>query len=218
VSLARSQVDPKPHRSSGKSFPLHPACQIIPERDDEEVRTLADDIKRHGLRCPVVVYQGKVLDGRARLAACELAGVEASFSKWCGEGSPIEWCIVTNLLFHDLTYSQRVVLARDVLSLLEKETDDQGRNGEGGGVGRSENGGPAETAARITRTSVHHIRAVRLIEARRPTLLEAVRCGELALSGAKRRARISWRDGLPPRRRNGSWQTGFGRACHEHWP
>jgi ParB family chromosome partitioning protein len=152
------------------------------------------------LRCPVVVYQGKVLDGRARLAACEIAGVEPGFTMWSGEGSPIEWYIETNVLSHKLTYDQRVVLAHDALPLLKRETRGESRNEESGAVGRSRNDDSVQAAARITRTSAHHVRAVEVIEGRRPNLLDAVRCGDITLSEAKRRAGMSWWDCRRPRR------------------
>jgi ParB-like chromosome segregation protein Spo0J len=41
-----------------------------------ELRALANDIKANGQLEAIVLYDGKVLDGRNRLAACELAGVE----------------------------------------------------------------------------------------------------------------------------------------------
>jgi hypothetical protein len=56
-------------------YKFHPACLAFPLLPDAELRELADDIKLRGLLHPVVLYQGQVLDGRNRLAACEIAGV-----------------------------------------------------------------------------------------------------------------------------------------------
>ncbi len=71
-----------------KRITYHPACLLFPKLGKDELDELADDIKTHGLRNPIVLYQGKVLDGRNRLAACEIAGVKPTFVEWSGNGSP----------------------------------------------------------------------------------------------------------------------------------
>ena len=181
--------------------PLHPVCQIFPERSEAEISLLAEDIKLHGLRCPVVLLDGKVLDGRARLAACELAGVEPAFTTWSGEGSPVEWSMTTNVMLHRLTYSQRVALAYDALGLLEGNAQNDAEANLVGSTGKSIWDCSAENVARITRTSVHHIRVMKKIKTAKLDLLDAVRRGKLTLGEAKRRAGTCWRDTLPPRRR-----------------
>ena len=41
----------------------HPACLLFPKLGKAELQELADDIKANGLRNPVVLYKGQVLDG-----------------------------------------------------------------------------------------------------------------------------------------------------------
>ena len=54
----------------------HPAAEMFPLLGDDELRELADDIAAHGLREPIVVQGGTLIDGRNRLRACVMAGVE----------------------------------------------------------------------------------------------------------------------------------------------
>ena len=61
---------------------------LFPRLGDAELRQLAADIKANGLLNPVVRHRGKILDGRNRLAACEIAGVKPKFVEWQGTGSP----------------------------------------------------------------------------------------------------------------------------------
>jgi hypothetical protein len=55
-------------------LPVHPAAELFPLMSESELRELADDIAKNGLREKVAVYKGSVLDGRNRLDALELVG------------------------------------------------------------------------------------------------------------------------------------------------
>jgi len=57
------------------NFEIHPAASLFPEMDAAQLQSLASDIKKSGIKVPVVVFQGKVLDGRNRLRAAIMAGV-----------------------------------------------------------------------------------------------------------------------------------------------
>ena len=79
-------------------YPYHPACLLFPRMNDQELRALADNIKARGLDHDLVLHEGKILDGRNRHLACEIAGVEPTFVEWQGKGSPLEWVVGENLL------------------------------------------------------------------------------------------------------------------------
>jgi hypothetical protein len=111
-----------------KPYTFHPACLAFPLLPDAELQELAEDIKLCGLLNPIVVYRGQILDGRNRLAACELAGVAPRFIEWSGS-SPVEWVISVNLHRRHLSASQRAVVALDILPLLEKEANQRQRLG-----------------------------------------------------------------------------------------
>lgn len=59
-------------------YKSHPAAEIFPMMTTAELRNLAADIKRHGQQEVIELYEGMVIDGRNRLAACILAEVEAN--------------------------------------------------------------------------------------------------------------------------------------------
>jgi N6-adenosine-specific RNA methylase IME4 len=77
---------------------VHPAATLFPMMDAEALQALADDIREHGQREPVILYHGAVLDGRNRLRACELAGVEPRFvTRTDAEvGDPIDFVLSLN--------------------------------------------------------------------------------------------------------------------------
>jgi ParB-like chromosome segregation protein Spo0J len=62
----------------------HPICLLIPSADDDEFQDLTDDIRAHGLIAPIVLFEGMILDGRNRAAACERAGVAPRYVQFEG--------------------------------------------------------------------------------------------------------------------------------------
>ena len=117
-------------------YPFHLACTVFPQLSDAELRELADDIAANGLRNPIVLLKGKILDGRNRYLACEIAGVKPRFVEFEGD-DPIGWVVSQNLVRRHLTASQKAVVALDLLPLLEKEAKErQRRSHEYRGNGR----------------------------------------------------------------------------------
>jgi ParB-like chromosome segregation protein Spo0J len=62
----------------------HPICLLIPSADDDQLQDLTDDIRAHGLIDPIVLFEGMILDGRTRAAACERAGIGARYVQFEG--------------------------------------------------------------------------------------------------------------------------------------
>lgn len=72
----------------------------------DELADLAADISERGLLHPVVLdTDGLVLDGRNRLAACELAEVEPEFVTYEGE-DPAGYALASNIARRNLTKGQ----------------------------------------------------------------------------------------------------------------
>ena len=178
-------------------YPLHPACKLFPKLGDVELRELANDLRANGLQNPIVLLDGKILDGRNRHAACKLAKVKPRFEEWKGDGSPVEWVISQNLMRRHLTASQRAVVAIDLLPLLEKEAKQRQRksnsyrqNGRSAHLcaDRNGTGRASEAAARIVRSSARYVEMVKEISKQSPELVDRIRSGELNVLEAKRMA------------------------------
>lgn len=58
---------------------FHPLANLFPLLEGAEFDELTADIREHGLLEPVVLLDGKILDGRNRYRACEAAGVDCDF-------------------------------------------------------------------------------------------------------------------------------------------
>jgi protein gp37/ParB-like chromosome segregation protein Spo0J len=89
---------------------FHPIAEVWPLLEDDALRALSDDIKANGQSVPIVTYEGKILDGRNRYRACEIAGVEPRFEEYTGP-NPIFKAISLNEQRRHLTASQRALIA-----------------------------------------------------------------------------------------------------------
>src|ERR1700735_5661987 len=92
---------------------FHEVCTIFPEMAADELQLLADDIRENGLRESIWTFNGQVLDGRNRLKACEIAGVEPTFREWNGAGDPVIFALSLNRFRRHLSPSQRAQIAVD---------------------------------------------------------------------------------------------------------
>lgn len=88
--------------------------------DEEELQALADDIASLGLLHPVVLDdEGRVLDGRNRLKACEIAGIEPRYTTYKGD-RPDLYALSVNARRRNLTKGQLAMIAAKACSLGEQ--------------------------------------------------------------------------------------------------
>jgi N6-adenosine-specific RNA methylase IME4 len=160
----------------------HPLADIFPLMDAEGLAALADDIAKHGLREAIVTFDGMILDGRNRLAACERAGVSPRFSSYEGD-DPLAFVLSLNLQRRHLNESQRAMIAARL------ETMKWGRpQKETTGITR------AAAAERLNVAPRTVARAAVVEREAAPELRAAVDAGKLAVSAAAQAV------GLPPER------------------
>ncbi|MCX4718264.1 ParB N-terminal domain-containing protein [Streptomyces virginiae] len=87
--------------------------------DDDELRALADDIIELGQHHPIVLdADGRILDGRNRLKACEIAGIEPVYVTYDGN-SPSAYALSVNSRHRHLTKGQLAMIAAKARSLSE---------------------------------------------------------------------------------------------------
>jgi hypothetical protein len=92
---------------------IHPVAALFPMLPDDELEELAADIKVNGLIHPIVLdHDGQLIDGRNRLRACSLAGVEPQFTALNGH-DPVAYILSSNVNRRHMTAGQRAMaLAR----------------------------------------------------------------------------------------------------------
>jgi len=67
---------------------IHPLSEKYPLMDAEEFAAFKADLAAHGLKNPIWLFEGRVLDGRNRLRACLELGIDPVFAEF--EGSEAE--------------------------------------------------------------------------------------------------------------------------------
>lgn len=92
---------------------FHEAANIFPMLTGDEFRVLVDDIRANGQIEPIWLYQGDILDGRNRYAACLELGIEPKFTEYTGT-DPLGFVVSMNVMRRHLTKDQRVDVMRQM--------------------------------------------------------------------------------------------------------
>lgn len=88
---------------------LHPLCTLFPRLTGAEFDALVADIKANGLREPIIIHDGMILDGGNRYRACIEAGVEPATMKF-GGGNLVSYVLSANLHRRHLTAMQSAAI------------------------------------------------------------------------------------------------------------
>lgn len=166
----------------------HPAASLFPVMEGADLEALAADIQTNGLLVPIVLHEGLVLDGRNRLAACELAGVEPAFVGWPGAGDPMSWVVSQNLHRRHLSEGQRAMIAARLATMKQGTRTDLAPIG-------AKSQSDVASLLNVARRSVQRARTVQ--ERGAPELVAAVDAGEVAVSRAAQIARLPEEEQAP---------------------
>jgi ParB-like chromosome segregation protein Spo0J len=108
-------------------YTFHPKCALFPIMSGAEQRALADDIKKNGLRSPIVLDKNDesvIVEGRNRFLACERVNVEPQFVR-CPDDDPTAVIISANIHRRHLTAEQRRDLLIEVLKAQPEKSNVQ---------------------------------------------------------------------------------------------
>jgi ParB-like chromosome segregation protein Spo0J len=174
-----------------QEYEFHPFANAFPMMSDQEHAELVADIKANGQHEAIVLYHGKILDGRNRDRACHELGIEPRYVQldlllvlrrkavleqdWAtGDAAAQAFVISKNLVRRHLTTSQRAMIAADLVTL-------------GHGQRKSDTSIDVSQAdaAKMTKTSLPTVqRASKVKQRGTPELVAAVKAGEVTLSAA----------------------------------
>lgn len=97
-------------------YDFHPLANIFPLIDGQAYQDLLADVLKHGVREPVWLYDGQILDGRNRYRAAQAMGVRCDFREYMGD-DPAGFVISLNLHRRHLSESQRAMVAAKLANL-----------------------------------------------------------------------------------------------------
>lgn len=170
---------------------FHPVSELFPVMPPVEFEALVADIAQNGLREPIHVLSGAIVDGRHRYRACEQAGVEPRFVAVDPDADVYALVVSLNLRRRHLSESQRAMVAARLANLhpgMNQHTQIFGTTHEVPQIcGTSQK--VAGDWLNVGLRSVQHARAV--IDNGTPELAAAVDSGVIAVSTADALARIS---------------------------
>lgn len=91
---------------------VHPSAELLPEMDDSMYQALVGDINANGLRQPIALFNGQIIDGRARYKACQALGITPMVQEMNLDPSKAPDAIASmNLIRKHWTDGQRAMLA-----------------------------------------------------------------------------------------------------------
>lgn len=175
---------------------IHPAAELFPEMPEAELKQLSADIKSRGLREPIILEDGKILDGRNRYRACQMANITPDCVEWNGKGeSPITFVLSMNLRRRHLDAGQRAAIAAEATKLYEADAESRrfgnlkrGASPDGAKLPHRESGRSVEKASKAVGVSASSTKAFVRLKKRRPDLAARVVAGEMALNAAEKLA------------------------------
>jgi|WetSurMetagenome_2_1015567.scaffolds.fasta_scaffold214294_1 ParB-like chromosome segregation protein Spo0J len=103
-----------------KNLEGHRLANYFPAIQKEEFDLLVEDIKKNGQLNPIVLFEGKILDGKNRYRACQKLKIAPKTIEYKGH-DPLSFVISTNIMRRHLTESQRAMLATKMLPEFEKK-------------------------------------------------------------------------------------------------
>jgi N6-adenosine-specific RNA methylase IME4 len=155
---------------------FHPLADIFPLMEGAEFDELVVDIKANGLHEDIVLYEGKIIDGRNRYRACLAADVPAityNADKFITD--PAAYVVSANIRRRHLTESQRAMVAAKLATLKQGARTDISPTGEMSQADAAE-------LLNVGKRSVERAADVR--DRGAPELQQAVERGEVSVSAA----------------------------------
>ena len=99
------------------AFEIDELSALSPDMSDAELQNLAQSIRAIGQQIPILVWQGKIIDGRKRLAACRAVGVEPIITVLLDDAPATQLAADINLMRTHYSASQRAMYAAKVAGL-----------------------------------------------------------------------------------------------------
>jgi hypothetical protein len=195
-----------------RSLLPHPIALVFPDIDADTFNDLVESMRTRGYDAlhPIVLFEGKILDGRNRYRAAQVARVEPTFREFEGTiEDAAEFSLRENLHRRHLTPGQRALIVDDLVRFLPAERPKSYKAQTfGAHKCAAKCSGDVRTEKRIERVAAQHAVSPRVVvqarELRRiapPEVVQQVKEGRQSLGAALRVAKAL---AVPPEAQNAS--------------
>ena len=172
---------------------FHEIANVWPMMDDESIQRLADDIRDNGLHQPIWTYEGKVLDGRNRLTACKIAGVEPVFREYKGD-EPTAFAVSLNDRRRHMTKGALAAVAAELEPMFAADAKRRYEQTVGRPKKSVEKIPPISTsqpkareqAAQSVGVNDRYVSDAKKVKEEAPEVFERLKAGKVTLQDAKR--------------------------------
>jgi ParB-like chromosome segregation protein Spo0J len=181
-------------KNQNQTYELHLLSLVMPPMSGDDFSQLKASIEKAGQLDPIVLLDGKILDGRHRYQACCELGITPIFRDYdpATDGdSPTEFSVAKNTVRRHLTTSQRAMIAANIRPFYEQEASARKAATKLVGKGKqAETDAPAERihtaekAAAQLSVSPRSVKAASQVAAEAPDLAEQVTAGNITLNAA----------------------------------
>jgi hypothetical protein len=174
----------------------HPAAELFPMLDEEALTALENDIKLDGQLQPIILWNGMIVDGRNRYAACIRAGIKPKTKDitFASEAKCISYIISTNIHRRHLTVDQRADIADELAKLRPGDNQHTREVASKEATSPVMTQGEAAKAMGVSRATVQRIHSVKESA---PDLAVKVKSGEMKVGKAASLARERSRPAPP---------------------
>ena len=180
------------------AFPqVHAAALLVRDMSEVEYAVFRDDIAANGLREPIKVLDGEIIDGRNRMRACRETGTSPRFET-VETDDPWGYVRSANIARRHLSVAERAMEAASVATRTRADRKKY-NTGKSADVAAP----TQEEAAKTYNVSERSVRkAKRIFDSGNLTVIEKVRSGEMSIHQGERRVKRIARDARAEDRRD----------------
>lgn len=172
----------------------HPIADVWPMMDEAKLAELADDIRKNGQLVPVWLYEGKILDGRNRWAACKIAGVEPKTKEYTGD-EPTAFAVSLNDRRRHMGKSALAAVAAELEPHFAADAKRRQKQHGGTAPGKPKtlvekvpqvSTKAREEAAKSVGVNDRYVSDAKKVKTEAPEVFERLKAGKITLQDAKR--------------------------------
>ena len=160
-------------------YEFHEYASVFPILEGTELEALLADIKENGQINKIILYKGKILDGRNRYTVCKILGIEPETIEYTGD-DPLGLVISQNINRRHLDTSQRAMVAAKLANL----TNGGDRRSEKFHSANLQNVSQSNAAEQLKVSTRSVADARKVVKNAVPEVIAAVESGRLAVSAA----------------------------------